>query len=283
MPRMLFAPFAALALTGCYAAQEDAPPPAQAEIVEGDKAVSILNAGVRAEMGGAKFLFDPLYDDHFGTFEVMGDALIEKIVKGDAPYDGVDAVLVSHAHGDHFSASNLNRLMATQKGVKLVAPKQAVDAMRENAQWQDRFEPRIVAIELENGESAESFEVEGTLIEAFRSPHSGWPERHFDTHNITYRLSSTEGVRVMHLGDADPGTEHFEAHRALLESSRTALALVPFWYFGTRDPEALIDETLNADSAVAMHVPVETPRVLQSGKWDYFSEEGQERALKSSE
>ncbi len=250
-------------------------------------ATSILNAGVMAQLGvadaQAKFLFDPLYDDHFGTLEPLDEALIERIVNGEEPYDGVTAVFVSHAHGDHFSASQFNRLMAAQGEIQLVAPVQAIDRMRTDAGWDPVFATRITGISLENGEQSQPLEIAGVQIEAFRSPHTGWPDRHADVHNITYRVSaaSSSGAyhRVMHFGDADPSRKHFTDHGEFLGAARTGLAIVPYWHFGTANPDALFDETFNAQEAVGMHVPVSPPEWLGKAGRSFFTGEGQTAAI----
>ena len=272
-----FAPIviAAFVLSGCTAAPESGKQVLSSE----NRVVSILNAGIRAEFGEAKFLFDPLYDNHFGSLEEMGPKLIERIITGEVPYDGVDAVFVSHAHGDHFSAEYLNRMLAAQSELSLVAPGQAIEAMQASPLWQSEFAVRIVSIELENGASAQQFALAGAQIEAFRTPHAGWPDRHSDTHNITYRVSSESGARIMHLGDADLAEEHFAPSAGVLATKRSDIAFVPYWSFSAVEFDPVIDETLNADAAVGIHVPAQVPEaLLQSGR-DYFSEEGQERVI----
>ncbi len=273
-----------VALAGCANEEPGAPASAatRASSATGT-ATSILNAGVTAQIGAPdaamKFLFDPLYDNHFGSLEQLDAALIERIVAGEAPYDNVTAVFVSHAHGDHFSARHITRMLAAQPELQLVAPAQAVEQMRAVEEWNPTFATRIRAISLDNGAQAESFEIGAAKVEAFRSPHSGWPDRHADIHNITFRVSAASGAqmahRVMHLGDADPGTEYYEPHAEFLSSARSGLAIVPFWFFSEDDAEGLVDTTLNAEGAVGMHVPAQEPASLKDSGWDYFTEEGQ--------
>ncbi|MEP3050768.1 MAG: MBL fold metallo-hydrolase [Erythrobacter sp.] len=252
---------------------------AQAAPTEGDKAVAILNAGVRTELGEVKFLFDPIYDNHFGSLAEMTPSVTEAIVSGVAPYDAVDAVFVSHAHGDHFSAQHLNRLLAAQSGVQLIAPAQAIEAMQAHQLWQDGFADRVTSVTLENGADAMRFEIAGAQVEAIRTPHAGWPDRHAQVHNITFRISAPSGARVMHMGDADPAEEHFAPHSTFFANARTGLAFVPFWFLNEEDADHLFDQTLNVEQPVGVHVPVSTPGFLSDGKWEFFSGEGQEVAV----
>ena len=255
-------------------------------------ATSILNAGVMAEIGPAddsraKFLFDPLYDDHFGSLEQLTPELIEAIVSGAPPYDGVDAVFVSHAHGDHFSASMLTRMLAEQPQLRLFAPQQAIDRMREDEAWDDSFAQRTIGVALENGEAWEGIEIEGYFVDAFRTPHNGWPDRHFNTHNITFRVSASAGEgsvgRVMHLGDADPARENYAALSGFISAQRSGLAMVPFWFYQQEELGALVDQTLNSQMPVAMHVPVRVPAYLRQGELPYFSGVGEVLEIPASE
>ncbi len=256
------------------------------------QATSILNAGVMTEHGqadgdSAKFLFDPLYDNHFGSLAELTPDLIDSIIAGTAPYDEVDAVFVSHAHGDHFSVSQLTAMLAAQPQLTLVLPQPGLDQLREGEDWDAAFEQRVRGIALENGEASEPFEIGGATIDAFRSPHSGWPDRHANVHNITFRVSvpgkAGSVSRVMHLGDADPASEHYEALKDLLEAKRTGLAIVPFWFTGRDDVDKIIDETLNSESMVAVHVPVNVPKALEEGEWTYFSQAGQVLEIPATE
>ncbi|MEP1421985.1 MAG: MBL fold metallo-hydrolase [Erythrobacter sp.] len=267
------------------------------ELAAAGQAAAILNAGVMTthdapDGGSAKFLFDPLYDDHFGSLAELTPELISAIIAGDAPYDEVDAVFVSHAHGDHFSVSQLTKMMDAQDQLVLVIPAQGLERLRGGPDWSADFETRVRPITLENGEASKPFEVAGAKVDAFRSPHAGWPERHAQVHNITYRVSVADEIeagkvarvsRVMHLGDADPAAQHFSALEDLLQAQRTGLAIVPFWFTRADDPSALSNQTLNAQTMVAVHVPVDVPEDLKTGKWAYFSKVGEVLEIPVSE
>lgn len=289
----------ALLLTACSQHDEDSASQALARMQNSAPtaglATSILNAGIMTELGQTgegvtappKFLFDPLYDDHFGSLEQLTEPLIEAIVTGQPPYDGVTAVFVSHAHGDHFSASQLTRMLAEQPDLVMVAPLQAIERMQAEPAWRSEFAVRTRPIRLANGEQSESFEIAGAVIEAFRSPHNGWPESHSNVHNITYRVSAplADGLvgRVMHLGDADPDVVHYQPHAAFLSSARTGLVMVPYWFYTEEDLDGLIADTLNAELPVAMHVPVRVPGYLSSGDLPYFSDLGEQLPIPPSE
>ncbi|MEM7781174.1 MAG: MBL fold metallo-hydrolase [Pseudomonadota bacterium] len=288
-PLMLFA----VALAACDAgAGGPAESVARPDDGRAGTATSILNAGIVTEMGGGqqgfvKFLFDPLYDEHYGTLEVLTPEMIEAIVSGAPPYDGVAAVFITHAHGDHLSEKHTIRLMEAQPDVLLIAPEQVFEALRKEPGWRESFEERSTSIALTNGKASAPFVIAGATVEAFQSPHNGWPERHTHIDNLTFRVAFPAGegrtARIMHMGDADPDPQHFAELEGFLKASRTGLAVVPFWQYREEEFDALLDVTFNAQKAVAVHVPAKTPAFLEEGSRPYFSEAGEEQAIPSVE
>ena len=93
----------------------------------------LANEGVMVTHGESKILIDPLYQNSYDTYQLVPDEVRDAIFAGDSPYDSVDAVFVSHHHGDHFSAEDMLRLLRSQTGTRLYAPAQAVAAVREVA------------------------------------------------------------------------------------------------------------------------------------------------------
>ena len=71
----------------------------------------LANEGVMITGERAKVLFDPLFDNSYGRYQVVPDDIREAIFAGQPPYDDVDAVFVSHHRGDHFAASDMLRLL----------------------------------------------------------------------------------------------------------------------------------------------------------------------------
>ena len=257
--------------------------PLSAHDPETGRATSILNEGVIVEHGDTKVLFDPIYDNSFNTYAEMGEDLKAKIINGDAPFDGVDAIFVSHFHGDHFSAPNMLRLLAAQGEVKLFAPAAAVDAMRSAAGWDEGLSERITSVSLELAGPSARYSLEDITVESVRVPHSGWPRFHKDVENIIFRVTLANSSRVMHLGDAGTDDSHFAPHHEFLRKERTGIAFVPYWMFGRPDSDEFFDSVLNAQSAVGIHVPANVPEALkQSGK-DYFGKLGETRSIPPAE
>jgi glyoxylase-like metal-dependent hydrolase (beta-lactamase superfamily II) len=81
----------------------------------GATAQYLANAAVLLTDGATKVVFDPLFRNDFGMYERPPDTMERALFAGTAPFDGLDAVFVSHHHEDHFSAADVLRLL--ERGV----------------------------------------------------------------------------------------------------------------------------------------------------------------------
>jgi glyoxylase-like metal-dependent hydrolase (beta-lactamase superfamily II) len=93
-------------------------------------AMYLANAGVLVAHGETKIAFDPIFRVSFGSYLLMSEELERSLFAGEPPFDGLDAVFISHNHGDHFSAADILRFMTTHQSLELFAPEQAVEGIR---------------------------------------------------------------------------------------------------------------------------------------------------------
>jgi len=232
----------------------------------------IANEGVLISQGDTKIMFDPLPLSGFGTYSDVPQSTQRKIMAGEGAYAGVDAVFISHAHRDHFSAKNMMAYMATHRDVRLVAPQQALDAMQAHSDWDESLLPRITAINLEAGDAPKSITLENIHATAVRIPHAGWPApARAAVQNIVFRVTLDEKATVMHMGDADPNPVHFDAHTDHWQNTRTDTAFPPYWFFLSENGQAILSNDINADKAIGTHVPIKVPQKLKDSGADYFS------------
>ena len=259
---------------------------ASAHDAQSGRATAILNEGVIVEAGDRKILFDPIYDNGFQAFPEMSDDLKTSIINGAPPYDSVVAIFVSHYHGDHFSTSNMLRLLTAQSEVLLYAPSQAIDALMADENWTPELENRVMSVALETGSAPATFTLGDIKIEAVRTPHAGWPNNHAEVENITFRVTLTDDVRVMHMGDADADPLHFAPHAAFFSAARTHMGFVPFWFINPKGM-MFMEAELNIAHPVGVHVPIDVPESLISAREklnaDFFSELDETRYIGETE
>lgn len=73
----------------------------------------VANEGVLVSSGDAKVLIDSLFDKPNKEYRAPSSAVLEQIIRGEAPYDGVDLLLVTHNHADHFDPVLAARYLET--------------------------------------------------------------------------------------------------------------------------------------------------------------------------
>lgn len=255
---LVAAALAAVAIARAGAATQPAAPPAAAKVAA--RLQYIANASVLVTHGDTKVVFDPLFRNDFGQYRLVAPQTERALFEGTAPFDGLDAVFVSHYHEDHFSAADVLRLLEARPTLRLFAPAQAVAGMREvSAQRLAAVQSRVHAIALAYRDAPVTLEQGALVVEAVRIPHSGWPTRQQDTENIAFRVTLDGTTTVVHLGDADTSDAHFARDGAYWGRRRTNVALPPYWFFMNDEGRRVLNTRLNAARSIGVHVPANVP------------------------
>ena len=209
----------------------------------------VANMGVLVSAGDTKVLIDALFERPNPDYRAPAPETLDKIMKGEAPFDGVDLVLVTHDHPDHFDAGLAVRFLEARSEPVLVAPEDAVEAMRRAAADWPRIEPRVVPIGLKVGEK-QSLDVKGIPVTACRTLHSGDRDSPM---NLMY-LFELDGRRVWHEGDPNGRCEIFGAFG--LKDARLDLAVVHYWYPLEPNCARFLQEDLKAGHIALGHLPI---------------------------
>lgn len=100
------------------------------------------------------------------------------LLAGEEPWDGIDAVFISHHHGDHFDPGMILKLLRAHPAIELFGPEQAAAAIRKLVtDPDDSLLQRIHGLSLENGMSAADITFGPLLVEAIRIRHMMLPLR----------------------------------------------------------------------------------------------------------
>jgi L-ascorbate metabolism protein UlaG (beta-lactamase superfamily) len=162
------------------------------------------HATVLIDTGSARILTDPLLDDWIGPLK-------RAAARPDpAAHADIDAVLLSHLHGDHVHLPSLRRV--AKGGTAVIAPRGAGDWLREHEVEE--------ITELRPGEDTE---VAGTRVRATPAVHSGtrWPVVGPTADALGYLVET-----VYFAGDTDV----FDRMTEL--APRVDVALLPVWGWG---------------------------------------------------
>ena len=236
--------------------------------------------------GGTKVVFDPLFRNDFGSYERVPASMERALFAGEPPFDGLDAVFISHYHEDHFSAIDVLRLLEARPDLRLYAPAQAVAGIREIASARlDAVMARVNAIALQDRDAPMSLQHGTLLVEAVRVPHSGWPARQQQVENIAFRVTLDAETTVVHLGDADASDAHFAHDASYWSQRRTDVAFPPYWFFLSEGGRQVLERRIAPTRSIGVHVPADVPsrpaeRAPELRGHELFTEPGEWRTIR---
>ena len=259
---------------------------ATSSIADGEgtwRAHYLANAGVMIARGDTKILFDPFFRNDYGQYDLVPQETEARIFAGVAPWDGIDAIFISHYHDDHFDPAVVLGYLQQWPAVRLYAPQQAVARMLALGEPPgESILDRIHGLTLERDSPAFRIGTDDLQIEAVRIAHGGWPDRHAHVENIVFRVTLDEETTVMHLGDADAGRAHYAPHETYWQERESDLAMVPVWLLLTDKGRYVLDEHVDADHEIGVHVYKTVPddaedRPPMFEGLDIFTEPGEVR------
>lgn len=235
------------------------------------------NEGIMVQNGESKIIFDPFFHNNYNHYQLVPEEIRQALFKNKPPYDNIDAIFISHAHGDHFAADDMLKFLKAHPKAKLIAPQQAIDKIiaLENS---ESVIKQTLAVKLNRGDAPKTLKLDDLLIEAVRIPHAGWPGR-AEISNLVFRVTLGKTVTVMHMGDADPNDEHFKPYKDYWQKNLTNTAFPPYWFFTSEDGQIILDERINAEKHIGVHVPVKVPVDLEMTGEMYFSKPSEHKSI----
>lgn len=246
----------------------------------------MANEALMVVHGDTKVMFDPIYKNSYDNYMLLPEAMEAALFAGEAPYDGLDAIFISHYHGDHFTPEDVLRFMNARPNVDLYAPSQAVVALRTIATDADQeIFDRVKSVELEYKDSPVTLNVDNLEIEAIRIPHSGWPTGRLDIANIVWRVTLDDSTTVIHLGDADANDVHFATDPEFWNRNQPDMAFPPYWFYSSQSGLNILSSRIGAEQNVGIHVPAAMSndaslRPAELRNVDLFTIPGETRAIK---
>ena len=244
----------------------------------------IANEAILVSHGETKVLFDPLPLSGFGVYPETPEADVAQMMKGEGTYEGVDAVFISHAHRDHFSAKAIVDYLIAQPSVKIVLPQEAIEMIHtefvDMEEWDKSVKSRLVSLDMEVDDSPRSISIGDITATAVRIPHAGWPApARADIQNMVYRVTLGDSATIIHMGDADPRRQHFIPHKDHWQAKRTDTAFPPYWFLTSMQGRNILSDDMNVAKSIGVHVPLEVPADLKESGQDYFSVSGETRGI----
>lgn len=222
------------------------------------------NEGFLISAGEKKVLIDALFGDGLSGYPAVPKVLRKEIEAAEGDFAGVDLVLASHFHGDHFDAAAVARHLEANPRSHFVSTLQAAEKLRAQGVDSTRmtgFWPKT--------EEQEVYQRDGLSVTALRFHHGNSPAQNLGL------LIHIGGLDIIHLGDTAITPD--EIGSLPLDEVSIDVALVPYWYFDSKSLHPVLD-LLNAKHLVAMHFPA------TDAPANYFGEAGDlEGQIKASQ
>ncbi len=218
----------------------------------------VSNEGFLITDGGKKILVDALDRDKVSP-ETL--ALMENAAP---PFDGVDLILTTHSHRDHFHAGAVQNHMENNPDAVFVSTEAAVASLRQNIGF-DEIAERVIPIQLAERESVQQT-VNGIELEIIDLPHGpGRPEI-----NLGFVITLGE-YRLLHMGDTDPGTVDVPFLEVYdLPSKGIDVAFVPHFILLEEDDHPIVLQGIQPQYVIPMHFFHTTPAVDYDLMATYF-------------
>lgn len=204
------------------------------------------NMGVLLERGARKVVIDGFHRGGLPEYAAVPPGLLGPLEGNREPFTGLSLALTTHRHPDHFDPRSVAARLATDSAVAYAAAAETVETLFTQA-GVARGHPRLSAPEPGPGRAVP---LAGALAWAsvIELPHNATRR---SVANVGFLLDFA-GIRVLHVGDADPTMATYGPLR--LAARGVDVAIVPFWYL-TGDDDA-VRRSIGARVWVASHVPL---------------------------
>ena len=207
----------------------------------------LANEGFLLEAGETVVLIDALFGDGLPEYPVVPQPTRADLEAARGRFAGVDLVLVSHAHADHFSAEAVARHLRANPAAVFLSTPEAVAAVSEELGESDRLD--LVAAAPAKGRTVR-FERQGVTVGALALHHGRLP-----IENLGF-VVSLGGVEVLHVGDTSADASDLRPYAQLLQA--VDVWLLPDWLMGEPDWEAARARAAGPTLLVDMHLAAPT-------------------------
>lgn len=220
----------------------------QAAPARGPDAVAVryvANSGMLVTAAGRRFLIDAPIREGIAPYATSSAAERALLEGARAPYAGVDAILITHWHEDHFSPDAVAAHLVGNPRTLLISSPEVVDRVRTVAPGLPAARLRAV---LPAPGSSERVDAGGVDVHVLRIRHN--PTRRLPAQHVGFLIGGPSPV--LHVGDADPKADNFALLRSL---PAVDLACLPFWFVTDVTNRLMVGEAIRPRRIVAMHIP----------------------------
>lgn len=211
----------------------------------------LANEGFLVNVDGKKVLIDALFRGGVEGYALLSKANREKLEGASSPFDGVDLVLATHHHADHFDAQAVAAHLSRNPLALFISTPQAIEKLKAVGGF-DRISDRIVAASPKEGERITRAH-RGVTVQMLNIHHG----RNRPFQNLGF-IVEIGGKKFLHIGDSE--AEDFVFKNYAIAKDGIDVAFIPYWYFFDAGWKRAVRDHIQARQVVLMHIP---PRIDQ--------------------
>ena len=205
----------------------------------------ICNDGIMISNGEQTVLIDAVnrWGNMPGWIRPSAPELLA-IENGDAPYDDIDVIMITHNHGDHYAVVAVSNYLSSHPNTKLIAPPQVLANI-------SGFSSQKVSLSVQQF-NKEKVTANGVEIDVLYIKHFNQFTYNFcNVQNYGY-VVHMNGKKFMHLGDVDMVNSNMDQLDLLAEE--IDVAFIPtFGDLVTNTNKTALIDNANPKDIVALH------------------------------
>lgn len=208
----------------------------------------VANEGVLISSGSKQVLIDGLHREYKPAYAFLPDSERTMIETAAAPFDGIDLILVSHLHLDHFHPEAVGRHLEHNPRATLVTSQQVVDEVEKGFSDVEAIQARVIATTPPLGQRVR-MKIAGIEFEILGLGHVN---QRFDWIQNLGHIVHLGGRKLLHVGDAAASPQAFDAFD--LQEEDIDVAFLPAWFLMDDEGAAFVREHINPKKIIAVHV-----------------------------
>lgn len=212
------------------------------------KVTYIANEGFLVASGEQKVLIDALQRGGIDRYASPPPTTLDELEGARGSFAGVNLILVSHPHRDHFHPASVARHLENNPAAQLISSLQVVEAVRHELASTGAVAARMNGTYPE-GSGRSIHTVAETRLEVFRLRHEN--RRNYGVQNLGL-IFVVGGKKILHIGDAEMTAQNFAPHR--LPEEDLDLAFLPYWYLTSEKGREIVRTYIRPKQVVAMHI-----------------------------
>lgn len=208
----------------------------------------VANEGFLIQSGDQKVLIDALFREGVAGYATVPPTWRDKLEIAQAPFDGVDLILVSHFHADHLDPQSVARHLENNPDAVLISSPQVTERVLAAFLDKPDVQRRIRTVAPQGSERIR--QTVGRIgLEVMHVTHGA---RRASIQNLG-QIVTLGGKKVLHIGDSEATAEDFR--RLQLAKESIDVALLPFWYLTDLESATLVKKYIHPKHIIAMHIP----------------------------